>query len=357
MCTLLAAVLPLSAQQGAVSAVPDDQQVMALYERCLQLIEASGVASPELGRAGVPLAENMRQTLESLKFLGIRNPQLHYKFMTNLRAFVLISDTVPKPVPFPEIGRQQLAELRDDLGKIELYFQQQIANLQAELRSPDRDETARYRDANTSLVAPDPKNPRVVFYGDSITDFWRLNEYFSGKDFVNRGISGQITSQMLARFQADVVNLKPAAVVILAGTNDIGRGVNPAIIQNNLTMICDLADLHKIKVVLASILPVSDHHKQVNPMWERTKLRPPAAILEMNQWLRALCEKRGYTYLDYFPAMVGADGQLAPNLADDGLHPNPSGYRIMAPLASAAIEKALGPANPAQPAGRKRRLF
>jgi lysophospholipase L1-like esterase len=357
MCTLLAAVLPLSAQQGAVSAVPDDQQVMALYERCLQLIEASGVASPELGRAGVPLAENMRQTLESLKFLGIRNPQLHYKFMTNLRAFVLISDTVPKPVPFPEIGRQQLAELRDDLGKIELYFQQQIANLQAELRSPDRDEIARYRDANSSLVAPDPKNPRVVFYGDSITDFWRLNEYFSGKDFVNRGISGQITSQMLARFQADVVNLKPAAVVILAGTNDIGRGVNPTIIQNNLTMICDLADLHKIKVVLASILPVSDHHKQVNPMWERTKLRPSAAILEMNKWLRALCEKRGYTYLDYFPAMAGADGQLAPNLADDGLHPNPSGYRIMAPLAAAAIEKALGAANPAQPAGRKRRLF
>ncbi|MBN9657377.1 MAG: capsular biosynthesis protein [Acidobacteria bacterium] len=277
--------------------------------------------------------------------------------MTNLRAFVLISDTVPKPVPFPEIGRQQLAELRDNLGKIELYFQQQIANLQAELRSPDRDETARYRDANTSLTPPDPKNPRVVFYGDSITDFWRLNEYFSGKDFVNRGISGQITSQMLARFQADVVNLKPSAVVILAGTNDIGRGVNPAIIQNNLTMICDLADLHKIKVVLASILPVSDHHKQVNPMWERTKLRPPAAILEMNKWLRATCDKRGYTYLDYFPAVAGADGQLAPNLADDGLHPNASGYRVMAPLAAAAIEKALGAANQAQPAGRKRRLF
>ncbi|QOY87020.1 GDSL-type esterase/lipase family protein [Paludibaculum fermentans] len=358
MCTFLAAVLPLAAQpQGAASAVPDDQQVMVLYERCLQLIEASGVASPELGRAGVPLAENMRQTLESLKFLGIRNPQLHYRFMTNLRAFVLISDTVPKPVPFPEIGRQQLAELRDNLGRIELYFQQQIASLQAELRSPDRDETARYRDANASLTAPDPKNPRVVFLGDSITDFWRLNEYFSGKDYVNRGISGQITSQMLARFQADVVQLKPAAVVILAGTNDIGRGVNPAVIQNNLTMICDLADLHKIKVILASILPVSDHHKKVNPMWERTKLRPPAAILEMNKWLQALCEKRGYTYLDYYPIMAGADGQLAPNLADDGLHPNPSGYRIMAPIATAAIEKALGPSNPAQPAGRKRRLF
>ena len=115
---------------SAPTAVPNDQQVMSLYERCLQLIEASGVASPELGRAGVPLAENMRQTMESLKFLGIRNPQLHYKFMTNLRAFVLISDTVPKPEPFPEVGRQQLAELRDDLGRIELYFQHQIADLQ-----------------------------------------------------------------------------------------------------------------------------------------------------------------------------------------------------------------------------------
>lgn len=356
MSTFLAALLPLAAQTPP-AAIPDDQQVMALYERCLQLIEASGVASPELGRAGVPLAENMRQTVESLKFLGIRNPQLHYRYMTNLRAFVLISDTVPKPVPFPEVARRQLAELREDLGKIELYFQHQIGELQAELRSPDRDDLARYRDANENLPPPDAKKPRVVFLGDSITDMWRLNEYFTGKDYVNRGINGQITSQMLARFQADVVQLRPAAVLILAGTNDIGRGVNPSIIQNNLTMMCDLADAHKIKVILAGVLPVSDHHKDVNPMWERTKLRPPSAILEMNKWIRALCVKRGYTYLDYYPALAGADGQLAANLADDGLHPNPSGYRVMAPLAEEAIEKTLSPATPAQPGGRKRRLF
>lgn len=358
MSTFLAALLPLSAQaQSAATSVPDDQQVMRLYERCLQLIEASGVASPELGRAGVPLAENMRQTVESLKFLGIRNPQLHYRYMTNLRAFVLISDTVPKPEPFPEVARQQLAELRDDLGRIELYFQHQIAELQAELRSPDRDELARYRDANEALPAPDPKKPRVVFLGDSITDMWRLNEYFTGKDYVNRGINGQITSQMLARFQADVVQLKPTAVLILAGTNDIGRGVNPAVIQNNLTMMCDLADVHKIKVILAGILPVSDHHKDVNPMWARTKLRPPAAILAMNKWIRDFCARRNYTYLDYYPALAGADGQMAPNLADDGLHPNPGGYRVMAPLAEDAIEKTLNAATPLQPAGRKRRLF
>jgi lysophospholipase L1-like esterase len=355
---ILLLLLPaLTAQQQPAPPVLDDQQILATYERCLQLIEASGVASTELGRAGHPLAENIRQNVESLKFLGIRNPQLHYKVMTNLRAFLLISDAVPKPVPFPEVGRQQLSELRDNLLKIELYFQTQIEQIQADLRAPDRDNLKRYRDANVSLAAPNPASPRIVFYGDSITDFWRLNEYFPGKDFVNRGISGQITGQMLGRFRADVVALKPAAVLLLAGTNDIARGVDPATIANNLTMICDLADTAKIKVILSSILPVSDHHKAVNPAWERTRQRPPAVILELNKWMQTFCEKRGYTYLNYFPALAGADGQLAPNLADDGLHPNPAGYRVMAPLALAAIEKSVSGATSAQPGAKKRRLF
>lgn len=331
-----------------------DQTVLAQYDRVLQLIEAGGVASPELGRAGVPLAENMRMAKESLQFLGVRNPQLHYRFMANLKAYLLVAESVPKPVNFPAMAKQQLAELRDDLLLIEAYFLKQVEELQTDLRSPDRDNLKRYKDADATLSKPAPKNPRVVFLGDSITDFWRLNEYFPGKDFVNRGISGQITGQMLGRFYADVVRLQPAAVLVLAGTNDIARGVDPAAIQNNLSMMFDLADAHKIKVIAASILPVSDHHKPANPSWERTKQRPLWAIQEMNKWLQAQCDQRGYVYLNYYPALAAADGQMAPNLADDGLHPNPQGYRVMAPLALAAIEKSL---NPPKPAARKRRLF
>lgn len=333
---------------------PTDQQILPLYERCLQLIEAGGLASPELGRAGMPLAENMRMALESLKFLGVRQPQLHYRFLANLRAYLLLAESVPKPVNFPPMAKQQLAELRDHSLSVEAYFLAQIERLENDLRQPDRDNLRRYRDANLSLAPPNPSNPRVVFLGDSITDGWRLNEYFPGRDFVNRGISGQITGQMLGRFYADVVALRPAAVLILAGTNDIARGVSPETIQNNLTMMCDLAGVHKIRVILASILPVSDHHKDVNPAFEQTKRRPLPAILEMNRWIQSFCEKRGYIYLNYFPALAGPDGQLAPNLAGDGLHPNAAGYRVMAPLALSAIEKALGPAKP-EP--RRRRLF
>lgn len=350
------AVLMLAAAAWAQDAPKTltDQTVIAQYDRALQLIEAGGVASPELGRAGVPLAENMRMAKESLQFLGVRNPQLHYRFMTNLKAYLLIAESVPKPVNFPAMAKQQLAELRDALLLIEAYFLQQVEQLQVELRSPDRDNVKRYKDANAALGKPGEKNPRIVFLGDSITDSWRLNEYFPGKDFVNRGISGQISGQMLGRFEADVARLQPAAVLILAGTNDIARGVDPATIQNNLTMIFDLADTHKIRVIAASILPVSDHHKLANPNYERTKLRPLWAIQEMNKWLLAQCDQRGYVYLNYYPALAAADGQLAPNLADDGLHPNPQGYRLMAPLALEAIEKCL---NPAKPGARKRRLF
>lgn len=351
---IFAALLALPAGAQPDAKPPSDQQILPLYERCLQLIEAGGVASPELGRAGVPLGENMRMALESLKFLGVRQPQLHYRFLANLKAYLLLAESVPKPVNFPAMARQQLAELRDHSLSIEAYFLAQIERLENDLREPDRDNLRRYRDANRSLGPPSAAQPRVVFLGDSITDMWRLNEYFPGRDFVNRGIGGQITGQMLGRFYADVIALKPAAVVILAGTNDIARGVAPETIQNNLTMMHELAEAHKIKVILASILPVSDHHKDVHPAYEQTKRRPLPAILEMNRWIQGFCERRGCVYLNYYPALAGPDGQLAPNLADDGLHPNAAGYRIMAPLALAAIEKALGPAKPAE---RRRRLF
>jgi lysophospholipase L1-like esterase len=257
-------------------------------------------------------------------------------------------------VPFPVAARQQLSELRDNLATLEVYFQSQVDQLQRLTRDPDRDNFRRYSEANTLVPAKSAGKPRVVFYGDSITDGWRLNEYFPGKDFINRGISGQITSQMLARFLPDVLRHKPDAVLILAGTNDIARSTPPDVIQSNLTSIADLADKHGVKLILASILPVSDYHKGTNPSYERSPMRPPSVIKVMNEWLQNFCRQRNYTYLDYFSALADQAGMLKSDLADDGLHPNPAGYRVMSPLALAAIEKSV---NPPKPERKKRRLF
>lgn len=346
------AAMPLAGFQNVPVLTHD--QAKAQYRRSIELMESAGFAMPELARAGAPLIENMRQTMDSLDFLGYRSAQLHYRMIANLRAFLMVSDAVPKPVPFPEASRRQLGELRDNLASFEVYFQAQIEDLQRSLREPDRDNIRRYAEANATLPARRPGQSRVVFFGDSITDGWRLNEYFPNRDFINRGISGQVTSQMLARFLPDVVANKPDAVLILAGTNDIARGTPPSTIQSNLTAIADLADHYKVKPIFASILPVSDYHKGVHPSYERSPQRPLAAINAMNEWLKAFCARRNYVYLDYFTSLADQAGHMKADYADDGLHPNPIGYRVMAPLALAALEKALGPA---QPQKRSRRLF
>lgn len=333
-----------------------DAQALKLYERTLQLMEAGGIFIPDLNRAAKPLVENSRQTLESLKFLGFRNPELNYRWLASVRAYLLLSDTLPKPVPFPEESRRQFAELRDVVTRTEVYFQTQLQQLQNDLRDPDRDNLRRYADDNLKVGAPQPGNPRVVFLGDSITDGWRLNEYFPNKDFLNRGISGQITGQMLGRFLNDVISVRPAAVVILAGTNDIGRGVDIVNTESNLTAMCDLADHYKVKVVLSSVLPVHDYNVTINPAFEQSKKRSPMVIRTLNDWLVAFCQKRGYVYLDYFHPLLDVRATLTKEYSDDGLHPNSAGYRIMAPLALAAIEKALGPIQ-AQPQKRRMRLF
>ncbi len=207
-------------------------------------------------------------------------------------------------------------------------------------RMQDWPNLKRYRDANTKVVAPVPGENRVVFFGDSITDGWKIAEYFPGKPYVNRGIGGQTTPQMLIRMQSDVIAHKPKAMVLLAGTNDIagntGAMTNEAI-QDNYTAIATLAQANGIKVIFASVLPVHDY----NPQRQVTKGRPPERILALNNWLKAYCEKHGHTYLDYFSKTVDDKGFLKAELANDGLHPNAEGYKIMVPLAEAAITQAL----------------
>jgi len=359
---LKVALLSLLVLAGARAQAPDgaplsDAQVLKMYERTLQLMESGGVFVPDLTRAGRPIVETSRLTLESLKFLGFRNPPLEYRWLSSLRAFLLLADALPKPVPFPEESRRQLAELREILHTTEVYFQSQLDEIQLDLRNPDRDQVKRYADDNLKLPPPRAGHPRVVFLGDSITDAWRLNEYFPDKDFINRGISGQMTGQMLGRFLSDVINLHPAAVLMLAGTNDIARGVDIVTIGNNLTMMADLADHYHVKLILASVLPVHDYYAPSSPAYDQTRRRSPQVIRALDDWIMAFSQKRGYVFLNYYQPMLDVRLNLIKEYSDDGLHPNPAGYRVMAPLALAAIEKALGPAPPAQPQKRRLRLF
>jgi len=330
-----------------------NKEAPELFGRAVQLMESTSVAIPELARAGAPLVENARQALITLRATPGQNAGLTYTFLTNLRAFLFLSDAVPQPFPLLEEPRKQFAELREGLNRVAAHFRALLEQKEAQLRNPDRDNLARYAEANAKVGPPQPSRPRVVFLGDSITDGWRLNEYFPERDFVNRGISGQITGEMLGRMKADVIDLRPALVLVLAGTNDIARGVPVRAIQNNLSMIADLAEAHKIRPLFASLLPVSDYHKDQNPQYEQSKRRPPAAIREINTWLANFCRQRNYVYVDYFSATADRSGFLKADLSDDGLHPNSAGYRIMAPLAQAAIDKGAGPP-PAQP--KKRRL-
>jgi lysophospholipase L1-like esterase len=269
--------------------------------------------------------------------------------MMNVRAYLELADAIPKPYPFPEAARQQLAEVRETSARLDAHFRALLDSKDTQLVAPDIDDLGRYADANRKLLPAQPGKLRVVFLGDSITDLWRLNEYFPDRDFVNRGISGQMASQMLGRMKADVIDLHPAAVVILAGTNDLAREIPLTAIEDDYLMLADLAGVAKIKVIFASVLPVSDVHKDVDPSYERTPSHPPLFIRALNDWLKALCTQRGYVYLDYYSALIDNTGQLDADLSDDGLHPNPKGYRVMAPLLTAAVNKATGTAAAAAP--------
>ena len=230
----------------------------------------------------------------------------------------------PTPVPTPPAAAAQQRE-RDSLA---LDAQR---NDWAGLR--------RYRAANAQLRAPAAGENRVVFYGNSITDGWArfFPTMFPGKPYLGRGISGQTTPQMLVRFRQDVVALQPKVVVILAGTNDIAGNTGPStleMIEDNFMSMTQIAKAHHIHVVISSVLPVYDYP------W-KPGLEPAPKIVALNAWLRRYANDVGETYLDYHTAMKDARDGLPPNLANDGVHPTDAGYRIMAPMAEAAITRAL----------------
>ena len=208
-----------------------------------------------------------------------------------------------------------------------------------ERRLADWPNLGRYGSANAELGAPKPGEKRVVFYGNSITDAWAkyFPAEFPGRPYVGRGISGQTTPQMLVRFRQDVIDLKPAAVLILAGTNDIAGNTGPSsleMIEGYLTSMVELARANGIRPVLSSVLPAFDYP------W-RPGVQPAETIVVLNGWMKAYAGAHHVVYLDYWTPMADARHGLRADLTTDGVHPNEAGYQLIAPLAERAIEQAL----------------
>ena len=248
----------------------------------------------------------------------------------------------PAPAQAPAEGTAKpaanCAELAEKMAKME----PQLARLK------DWPALARYREDNAKVAAPAKGEQRVVFMGDSITDAWvqpRFGGFFPGKPYVGRGISGQTTPQMLVRFRWDVIALQPKVVVILAGTNDLAGNtgpITPEETEGNLASMAELARAHGIRVVLASVMPVSNYaHERDEKAADMRIKRPPEQILQLNAWIKKYAAEKGDVYLDYFSAMVDDQGLLKKELSEDGLHPNAAGYAVMAPLAEKAIEASL----------------
>lgn len=207
------------------------------------------------------------------------------------------------------------------------------------VRAQDWPALGHFAEENAELKPPAENETRVVFMGNSITIGWLkgMPEFFEGKPYVNRGISGQTTPQMLLRFRQDVIDLHPEVVVILAGTNDIAGNTGPVtldMIVDNLKSMTELARANDIAVVLSSVLPAFDYP------W-RPGLEPNKKIPALNEKIKAYAEANNVVYLDYYSAMANAQNGLDKELASDGVHPTSKGYKVMAPMAEMAIKKAL----------------
>ncbi len=244
-------------------------------------------------------------------FLMICN--ISYSFAQN-------QTTTAKPTPTPE---QVIVSLKAENDRLKSDW----ANL------------ARFRDDNIKVGLPAKGEKRVVFMGNSITEGWIRSrpDFFAGKPYVNRGISGQTTPQMVIRFRPDVVNLQPSVVVILAGINDIAGNTGPStleMIEDNLMAMAEMAKANKIKVVLSSVLPAYDFP------W-RPGMQPAEKVVQLNAWIKNYAETHGCIYLDYFTPMVDERKGLPAKYSGDGIHPNKEGYLVMEPLVEKAIQQAL----------------
>ncbi len=224
------------------------------------------------------------------------------------------------------------AEQDSNWARFQRYLEYMVHN--------DWPNLARYKDDNVKLGLPAAGEKRVVFMGNSITEGWINTDaaFFKENKYVNRGIGGQTTPQMLVRFRADVVNLKPKVVVILAGTNDIAGNTGPStleMIENNLSSMADLAKANGIKVLMCSVLPAYDYP------W-KPGLQPAEKIVALNAWMKEYAAKSGHIYVDYWTALADERKGMKPGHAKDGVHPTMAGYKIMEPIVQQAIQKALG---------------
>ena len=244
----------------------------------------------------------------------------------------------PAATPAP---KQKAAEQTPGLDQLTPYQRSQLVRVFNDWAFLDK-----YREANQAMGAPAAGESRVVFLGDSITEGWGQHgaaaapdraEFFPGKPYVNRGISGQTTPQMLVRFRQDVINLQAKVVVLLAGTNDIAENTGKETleeIEGYIASMSELARASGIRMVLCSVLPASDFRWHLG-------LQPAAKIKALNAWIKEYAGKHGLVYVDYYSSMVNGEGGLKGELSPDGVHPNKAGYDIMAPLAEAGIAEAL----------------
>jgi lysophospholipase L1-like esterase len=211
---------------------------------------------------------------------------------------------------------------------------QQIARMQAKLA--DWPQLGYYREANAALPAVTAGQDRVVFFGASVAEFWgkRGGAFFPGKPYINRGIGGQTSAQMLVRFRQDVIRLHPVVVVFLESTNDISQEMTAEMSEDNWQSIMELAKANGIQMILTSITPSS--HFPWNP-----GLHPAETIRARNAWLKEYAASHSLTYVDFYPVLANAEGGMKAELTVDGVHPNKEGYAAMAPLVQTAIDKTL----------------
>jgi lysophospholipase L1-like esterase len=317
--------------QSPPNALLSPQETQLTATRVLQLMESTATAVPGLVRASEPLRQNTQATATALA-KSLRDAPLTLQLVNEIRAYLALSEALARPDFFPPTASQQFLELRDEVQRLDRHFQALLIREQIDAHANDADpyNLKRYAAADSKMLPPTPSLPRYVFLGDSATDLWRLNEYFTGKDFVNRGIAGQTTDQVLARFLADVVALRPLAAVVLAGSNDLAAGMPPSAIADNLVMMGDVAKAHSVQPIFASLLPVSG---------EAAKTRTPDAIKKVNSWIRDYCIRENFIYLDYYTAMADDKGMMKADLSDDGVNPNGRGYRVMSPIVLDGVER------------------